>query len=69
MVVSGLPIRNGKLHAGEIGTMSLDLLKQMDHFTIGHVRDEKLLLRIGVHSGRKMKNNIIIICSKKTQIK
>ena len=52
MVVSGLPIRNGDKHAGEIGTLSLDLLSQMSCFTIKHAREDKLLLRIGIHSGR-----------------
>ncbi len=51
MVVSGLPIRNGSLHAREIASMSLQLLKAVGTFTIRHFPDRKLQLRAGVHSG------------------
>ncbi|XP_072028830.1 atrial natriuretic peptide receptor 1-like [Amphiura filiformis] len=51
MVVSGLPIPNGSIHAREIAGMSLELLKAVDRFTIRHVPDRKLQLRAGVHSG------------------
>lgn len=51
MVVSGLPIRNGDQHAAEIATMSLHLLSEVKQFTIRHMPNEKLKLRIGIHSG------------------
>ncbi|CAK9821911.1 Guanylate cyclase 32E [Anthophora retusa] len=51
MVVSGLPIRNGIQHAGEIASMSLCLLDAIKQFTIRHRPLEKLQLRIGIHSG------------------
>ncbi|KAK0087232.1 hypothetical protein PV325_001474 [Microctonus aethiopoides] len=51
MVVSGLPIRNGIQHAGEIASMSLYLLDAIKQFTIRHRPMEKLQLRIGIHSG------------------
>nr|CAH8838712.1 unnamed protein product [Trichobilharzia regenti] len=51
MVVSGLPVRNGRLHAGEIATMALDLLSQCGTFVIRHMPDVPLRLRIGLHSG------------------
>jgi atrial natriuretic peptide receptor A len=51
MVVSGLPIPNGFLHAREIGRMALRLLKEVKSFRIQHRPDDKLLLRIGIHSG------------------
>ncbi|XP_041372057.1 atrial natriuretic peptide receptor 1-like [Gigantopelta aegis] len=51
MVVSGLPIKNGIQHAGEIGTMSLQLLSSVDKFKIAHRPTLKLKLRIGLHSG------------------
>ncbi|XP_026465471.1 atrial natriuretic peptide receptor 1-like isoform X2 [Ctenocephalides felis] len=51
MVVSGLPTRNGSRHASEIARMALALLGAVDKFTIRHRRDEKLLLRIGIHTG------------------
>ena len=51
MVVSGLPVRNGDNHAGEIASMSLHLLSAILDFTIRHMPDRKLQLRIGMHSG------------------
>ncbi|XP_057309237.1 atrial natriuretic peptide receptor 1-like isoform X2 [Hydractinia symbiolongicarpus] len=51
MVVSGLPQRNGIRHAGEIATMSLDLLHHIKTFRIRHVPDKQIQLRIGIHSG------------------
>ena len=51
MVVSGLPVLNGNRHAGEIATMSLELLKAVCNFHIGHLPGQKLLLRIGMHTG------------------
>ncbi|XP_024220627.1 guanylate cyclase 32E [Bombus impatiens] len=51
MVVSGLPIRNGIQHAGEIASMSLCLLEAVKQFTIRHRPLDKLQLRIGIHSG------------------
>lgn len=49
--VSGLPIRNENLHAAEIATMSLHLLSEVKQFSIRHRPAEKLMLRIGIHSG------------------
>jgi len=34
--VSGLPIRNGDRHAGEIASMSLDLLQAVRNHRIAH---------------------------------
>ena len=51
MVVSGLPVRNDTRHAGEIATMSLELLSAVCNFKVRHLPHEKLLLRIGMHSG------------------
>lgn len=52
MVVSGLPVRNGKLHGHEIARMSLALLEAVKTFKIRHRPDEQLNLRIGIHSGK-----------------
>ena len=52
MVASGLPTRNGRRHAGEIGSLALDLLEGIDSFVIPHLPTEKLRLRIGLHTGR-----------------
>lgn len=51
MVVSGLPVRNGDLHAREIARMALALLAKVHSFEIRHRPQEKLRLRIGLHSG------------------
>nr|XP_020656382.1 atrial natriuretic peptide receptor 2 [Pogona vitticeps] len=51
MVVSGLPVRNGKLHAHEIVRMALALLEAVKTFRIRHRSNEQLHLRIGIHSG------------------
>nr|VZI14709.1 unnamed protein product [Spirometra erinaceieuropaei] len=52
MVASGLPIRNGKRHAGEVATMALELLSLSGSMVIRHLPDVPILLRIGMHSGR-----------------
>lgn len=51
MVVSGLPIRNGNIHAGEIASMSIHLLEAIREFKIRHRPNDTLKLRIGMHSG------------------
>lgn len=52
MVVSGLPIKNGDNHAGEIASMSLHLLRAIKSFKITHLPEEVLKLRIGIHTGK-----------------
>ncbi|CAL8123550.1 unnamed protein product [Orchesella dallaii] len=51
MVVSGLPIRNGNHHAGEIASMALHLLDRIKSFEVRHRPGERLKLRIGIHTG------------------
>lgn len=51
MVVSGLPKRNGRRHAGEIATMALELLAISGSFVIRHIPKAPLFLRVGMHSG------------------
>ncbi|XP_064596016.1 atrial natriuretic peptide receptor 1-like isoform X3 [Liolophura sinensis] len=51
MVVSGLPVRNGNVHAREVARMSLALLKAVLSFKIRHRPNDQLKLRIGIHSG------------------
>ncbi|XP_077863909.1 atrial natriuretic peptide receptor 1-like [Saccoglossus kowalevskii] len=51
MIVSGLPQRNGKRHSAEIANCALDLLSSITRFKIRHRPDEKLQLRIGIHTG------------------
>ncbi|KAH3742357.1 hypothetical protein DPMN_049098 [Dreissena polymorpha] len=50
-VVSGLPLRNDDLHAGEIASMSLRMLQEIKRFKIRHRPNDTLKLRIGLHSG------------------
>ncbi|XP_043190575.1 atrial natriuretic peptide receptor 2-like isoform X1 [Amphibalanus amphitrite] len=51
MVVSGLPVRNGIKHAGEIAGMSLAMLEAVQSFKIRHRPGQQLKLRIGLHTG------------------
>ncbi|XP_077996436.1 atrial natriuretic peptide receptor 2-like [Glandiceps talaboti] len=51
MVVSGLPQRNGKRHAGEIANMALHLLSEVTTFTVRHLPERQLQLRVGIHTG------------------
>lgn len=52
MVVSGLPIRNGHEHAGEISRMALHLVEAVQtDFKVRHKPDHQLKLRVGLHSG------------------
>lgn len=51
MVVSGLPIRNGRQHTREIAAMSLHILDAVKTFKISHKPEQPLLVRIGLHSG------------------
>ncbi|GAU95926.1 hypothetical protein RvY_07448 [Ramazzottius varieornatus] len=51
MVASGLPMRNGNRHSGEVANLSLSLLELVKSFVIPHLPHKKLLLRIGMHTG------------------
>ncbi|KAG5683567.1 hypothetical protein PVAND_012840 [Polypedilum vanderplanki] len=52
MVASGLPERmTDKKHVSEIATMALDLLQASSCFKIPHSTNEKLEIRIGIHTG------------------
>ena len=51
MVASGLPQRNGNLHASHLARMSLNILEAVKVFKIRHIHEEKIQLRIGLHSG------------------
>ena len=51
MVASGLPIRNGKEHIGEIALMSLHILNSLRSFRIRHKPNQQLKVRIGLHTG------------------
>lgn len=48
--VSGLPLKNDS-HAGEIASMSLELLEAVKNHRIAHRPNDTLKLRIGIHTG------------------
>lgn len=51
-VASGLPEKcEDNRHVGEIATMALDLLHASSFFKIPHSSNEKLQIRIGIHTG------------------
>lgn len=50
MVVSGCPHPSQK-HASEIAHLSLDLVQAVDEAVIAHLPDEKLRVRVGLHTG------------------
>ncbi|XP_058056782.1 guanylate cyclase 32E [Anopheles bellator] len=52
MVVSGLPLRNGDRHAGEVASMALHLLNSISNLEIRHRPGEFIQMRIGIHSGQ-----------------
>lgn len=63
LCVSGLPHRNGNDHAREVAEMSFALLVAIRLFKIPHLPNEKLQIRIGMHTGTQAlkipgKNNI-----------
>ncbi|XP_062598813.1 atrial natriuretic peptide receptor 2-like, partial [Saccostrea cucullata] len=51
MVVSGLPERNGNAHSGEIANMSLAILGQLKQFKLKAIPEQKVMVRIGLHTG------------------
>ena len=50
MVVGGLPVVVDN-HALQVACMALDLLTYVDKFKIRHLPQERLQLRVGMHSG------------------
>lgn len=53
--VSGVPLKNVDRHAGEIASMSLELLDAVKNHRIAHRPNDTLKLRIGVHTGEAFK--------------
>lgn len=51
LVVSGLPKRTVLNHVKEIANLSLAYMQNISNFRIVHLPGEKVLLRIGFHSG------------------
>uniref|UniRef100_A0A914VLK1 Guanylate cyclase n=1 Tax=Plectus sambesii TaxID=2011161 RepID=A0A914VLK1_9BILA len=51
LCVSGLPHRNGDMHAREIADMSLEFMRSLINFRIHNLPNEQINLRIGLHTG------------------
>ncbi|VDN18879.1 unnamed protein product [Gongylonema pulchrum] len=51
LCVSGMPQRNGNNHAKEIALMALAFMKDSANFRIAHLPNERIMLRIGIHTG------------------
>ena len=51
LVVSGVPLRNGNDHSCEIALVALGFLTELGQFEIPHIRNERPLMRIGLHTG------------------
>lgn len=51
MVMSGLPERNGNAHSGEIGDMSLEILRRLEDFKLRAIPEQRVMVRIGLHTG------------------
>ncbi len=51
VVSSGAPQRNGDRHASEIAAMALDMMNVVMEFSIPHLPEEHLYMRIGLHTG------------------
>ncbi len=49
--IQGVPHRNGKRHASEIGALSLDLRNIINQLEIPHLPGNRFKLRIGCHTG------------------
>lgn len=48
--MSGLPLPNDN-HAGQIASMALEMLAEVKNHEVSHRPTEKVLLRIGIHTG------------------
>jgi len=51
LIVSGIPHRNGDLHAKEIAELALGFMRALPSFRIPHLPKERVQLRIGIHTG------------------
>ncbi|WAR01722.1 ANPRA-like protein [Mya arenaria] len=51
MIASGLPKRNGKKHIQEVADCALDILASISTFCIPHQPDQRVRIRVGIHSG------------------
>lgn len=53
--MSGAPQRNCDHHVTEIAYLSLAVLDAVTNFEIAHLKDDQLKIRIGLHTGKKLR--------------
>jgi hypothetical protein len=78
IVASGLPYPNGmqvqmgdgwagvhstSQHAAEISNMAICLMKEVDRFQVSHMRNYKMQMRMGIHSGEWSSELPTTVCS------
>uniref|UniRef100_A0A915J2D3 Guanylate cyclase domain-containing protein n=1 Tax=Romanomermis culicivorax TaxID=13658 RepID=A0A915J2D3_ROMCU len=51
MCTSGLPVKNGNAHASNLADLALQLVSATKSFIIPHLANDKLEVRIGIHTG------------------
>src|SRR6185437_12447809 len=51
LIVSGIPRRNGDQHASELAELALGFMRALPNFRIAHLPNERVQLRIGIHTG------------------
>uniref|UniRef100_A0A1I8HH80 Guanylate cyclase domain-containing protein n=2 Tax=Macrostomum lignano TaxID=282301 RepID=A0A1I8HH80_9PLAT len=51
LIVSGVPIRNGRRHAHELAVLSIDLRHHALHIRVAHMPGVSMHLQIAIHSG------------------
>jgi hypothetical protein len=61
ITASGVPLRNGDLHATEIVTMALHILSAISEFEITNMPTQRVLIRIGIHSGKLLTHTLVLV--------
>lgn len=56
LCVSGAPQRNEDRHVTEIAYLALAVLDAVTKYEIGHLPDEQLKIRIGIHTGSTLRD-------------
>jgi len=51
MVASGLPVRNGHKHAGEIARFAIAIHKEITNFHVPDLDQRSIIMRVAIHSG------------------
>ena len=59
LCVSGIPQRNGHEHGREIANTALSIMRDIKNFRISHLPQERVNVRIGIHSGGSKNPNYI----------